>query len=302
MPSGSLKPFLKQIGDHPLLTAEEERKLSNLYQEGKRAKDKLLSKGRRSPQTVKLLERKATEGEEARQKLISSNLRLVISNASKYARKLQQFPNDTIDINDLAQDGMLGLIRAIEDYDPEKARFSTYATWWIIQHMQRGLDNTVSTIRIPVHMVNRRRKVLKNENLLQQRQGRQEIAVEDVARASDLTERKVTEVSNLPWTTSLDEPLPNDGGDNETERIKLIGDTIDVEAEALTQVLTSQLVEAMREVLTPKEQLVLRWRYWDGLKGPKIVKKLDLTRQRVEQIQRHARVKLAYYLEKTALV
>ncbi|HEB14026.1 MAG TPA: sigma-70 family RNA polymerase sigma factor [candidate division WWE3 bacterium] len=300
MPSGSLKPFLKQIGDDPLLTADEERNLSNLYQEGKRAKDQLLRKRSRSSQTVKLLERKAAEGEEARQKLIGSNLRLVISNTFKYARRLQQFPNDAIDINDLAQDGMLGLIRAVEDYDPEKARFSTYATWWIIQHMQRGLDNTVSTIRIPVYMVDRRRKVLKSEKLLQQRQGRQKIAIGDVARAPDLTEREVTEVSNLPWTISLDEPLPNDGSGSETERIKLTRDTVNVEAEALTQVLTSQLVEAMREALTPREQLVLQWRYWDGLNGPEIGKKLDLTKQRVERIENHARVKLAYHLKKPA--
>jgi len=297
MPIGSLKTFLRQVGDHALLTAEEEKNLSDLYQEGKRAKAKLLGKGSRSARTVQLLERKVAEGEEARQKLISSNFRLVTSSASKYARRLEQFPNDMIDINDLAQDGMLGLIRAVEDYDPEKARFSTYATWWIYQRMHRGLENTEATIRLPVHMANRRRKVLKNVNLLQQKRGKQEIAVEDVARAADLKEREVIEIYNLPWTISLDEPLSNNGGDKETERIELIGDTVDVEAEALSQVLSSQLFEAMRKALTPKEHFVLQCRYWDGLLGPAIAKKLGVTRQRVEQIESHARVKLAHYLQ-----
>ncbi|MEX1068644.1 MAG: sigma-70 family RNA polymerase sigma factor, partial [Patescibacteria group bacterium] len=158
--------LIEQAGDHPLLTAEEERDLSRTYRKGSAAQAKLARA--RSPQTKASLQKLVARGEEARQRMISSNIKLVVSTTARYLWRFDPVSNGGIGLDDAIQDGILGLMRAVEDYDPELGwRFSTYATWWIRQFVQRGIDNAGPTIRIPVHMADRRRLIKRVREQLQ---------------------------------------------------------------------------------------------------------------------------------------
>src|SRR5205085_6877620 len=166
--------FLQEVRRHPLLTREEEVELARRIEQGDLG---------------------------AKERLVNSNLRLVISNARKYQ-------GHDLPLLDLIQEGILGLIRAAEKFDYRKGfKFSTYATFWIRQAIQRALDNRARTIRIPVHLGQRERKIGRAQRELAARLGR-DPSDEEVAEAAQLTPEEVRETLDAARVvTSIDRPV-----------------------------------------------------------------------------------------------
>ena len=250
--------YLRQIGRGRLLTHEEEIDLG----------------------------RRAREGDEtARSKLIEKNLRLVIPVAKKYRGMGLPF-------GDLIQEGNIGLMRAADKFDPEKGfRFSTYATWWIRQAVQRAVADKGRTIRVPVHMGERIRKMARTYNELSAELER-EPTDEEVAERIGWEVDRVKEVkSAIPDATSLNQPLSSEEGSSE------LGDLVEDErvseeaGEVVRELETRRLVESV-ERLPERQRRVLVRRY--GLDGEKPATLADLSgelavsRERVRQLQREA--------------
>ena len=144
--------YMKEVGTIPLLTAEEETELALALREGKAAQEQLVRDGL-SPKERAKLEWKVDEGDRARARFIESNSRLVISIARRYLGR-------GLPLSDLMQEGNLGLIKAVERFDPDRGhRFSTYATWWIRQSILRAVADQGRTIRLPAHIVDELNKL-----------------------------------------------------------------------------------------------------------------------------------------------
>src|SRR6188472_396705 len=175
----ALQLFLNEVGRHPLLTAKEEVELAKRIERGDR---------------------------EAKERMINSNLRLVVSIAKKYQ-------GHGLSLLDLIQEGIIGLIRAVEKFDWRRGyKFSTYATWWIRQAVQRGVANKARTIRIPVHVVEREQKIARAERELTPKLGR-DPTDQEIAKRTRLTLKHVREAMEAPRAvTSLDRPLGDDNG------------------------------------------------------------------------------------------
>ena len=232
------------------------------------------------------LGRRAREGDEtARSKLIEKNLRLVIPVAKKYRGMGLPF-------GDLIQEGNIGLMRAADKFDPEKGfRFSTYATWWIRQAVQRAVADKGRTIRVPVHMGERIRKMARTYNELSAELER-EPTDEEVAERLGWEVDRVKEVkSAIPDAPSLNQPLSSDEGSSELGDL-LEDERVSEEAGAVVRELeTRRLMESV-ERLPERQRRVLVRRY--GLDGEKpatladLSEELAVSRERVRQLQREA--------------
>jgi RNA polymerase primary sigma factor len=266
----ALQLFLNEAGRYKLLTAPEEVELAKRIERG----DK-----------------------EAKDLMINSNLRLVVSIAKKYQ-------GHGISLLDLIQEGIIGLIRAVEKFDWRRGyKFSTYATWWIRQAVQRGVANKSRTIRIPVHIVEREQKISRAERELLGKLER-DPTDEEVAERSKLSLKHVKEVrAAARAVTSLDRPIGADGDSN-------FGDLIAGEgAEPSEEVHVSLAENTVRdavEMLPDREREVVKLRYgMDGDPDPKsleeIGRQLGLTRERVRQIEARALERLAERREVAAL-
>jgi RNA polymerase primary sigma factor len=253
----ALQLFLNEAGRYKLLTAEDEVELAKRIERG----DK-----------------------EAKDLMINSNLRLVVSIAKRYQ-------GHGLSLLDLIQEGIIGLIRAVEKFDYRKGfKFSTYATWWIRQAVQRGVANKSRTIRIPVHIVEREQTLARAERELVVKLGRQPTD-QELAKASKLPLKQVREVrSAARAVTSLDRPIgENDSGS--------YGELFAAQqAETEEEVEVSLREETLRKALgelPERERTVLVLRY--GLEGDRepmsleaIGKELGITRERVRQIEANA--------------
>jgi RNA polymerase primary sigma factor len=265
----ALQLFLNEIRRYPLLTAQEEIEISKRIEQGDL---------------------------EAKERMINSNLRLVVSIAKKYQ-------GQELSLLDLIQEGIFGLIRASEKFDWRKGyKFSTYATFWIRQAIQRGLANKARTIRIPVHIGQRERKIVRAERELSAKLGR-EPTDDEIAAHAELPRDQVEEVRDAARTvTSLDRPVGEEGDTALGDLLEGGAPPVDQEVEvSLSEQLLRQTIEELPE--TERDVITLRF----GLTGedPKPLRetgrRLGLSAERVRQIESRALKRLAMRRELEAL-
>jgi RNA polymerase primary sigma factor len=265
----TLQLFLRDVRRHPLLTAQEEVELAKRIERGDL---------------------------EAKDRMVNSNLRLVVSLAKKYQ-------GHELSLLDLIQEGVLGLIRAAEKFDWRKGyKFSTYATFWIRQAIQRGLANQGRTIRLPVHIGQRERKISRAERELGVELERAPTD-EEIAKRADISLQELLETRELSRTvTSLERPVGEEG---DTELGDLLPSDAPEPVEVVDLSLRREAVHRALENLSEQEQQVIRLRY--GINGDdptplrEAGKRLGLSPERVRRIERKALERLACTREVTGL-
>lgn len=257
--NGEIPSHLSRLTNEPLLAAEEEIVLSKAAQTG---------------------------CEESRQRLINANIRLVINIARSY-------PHRSIPLDDLVQEGVIGLMTAVNRFDPERGfRFSTYATHWIRQAISGALDSKSKTIRIPTHISQALRKIEKIRNEILEETA-QEPTPEQIAERMGMSVKKLTAIrKNSQELISLDVHL---GDDEDTTLASLIYDEKAGNPEAF--ILNSEIVEELQEllnVLTERERIVINYAYrQEGQKSKEdLATELQISKERVRQIEVHAIRKL----------
>ena len=258
----SVRLYLREIGKIPLLNPEEELSLAHRVKEG----DK-----------------------DAKDKMAEANMRLVVSIAKRYSGR-------GLDFLDLIQEGNTGLLRAVEKFDPDKGfKFSTYATWWIRQAITRAIADQARTIRIPVHMVETINKLLRTQRRLTQELNR-EPTNEEIAAAMEMDVDKVEYVMKIKQDiTSLDANVRDDDDDSVLADFIEDDEAVSPEDAATTQLLKEQ-VKDMLNVLTDREQKILKMRF--GLEDGKshtleeVGQEFSVTRERIRQIEAKALSKL----------
>ena len=273
--------YLKEMSRVPLLSLEEEQSLAHRIERARRARKKLEVTGREAAPLRRKMEPLIADGQEARDHLIKANTRLVVSVAKRYI-------GHGVPLLDLIQEGNLGLMKAVEKFDPRRGfRFSTYATWWIRQAITRSIADQSRTIRVPVHMGDRIRQLQKIQRDLEQKLGRQP-EVQELAKEVNLPVRKVQwiqKVSQQPL--SLESPV-ND--EEEAELGQFVEDetTVTPQHNAYLSMLKDKLENVLDE-LTPREARVLRLRFGldDGNEYTleEVGQKFGLTRERIRQIE-----------------
>jgi RNA polymerase primary sigma factor len=270
MTTDSLQLFLNEAGRYKLLTAAEEVELAKRIERG---------------------------DERAKDLMINSNLRLVVSIAKRYQ-------GHGISLLDLIQEGIIGLIRAVEKFDWRRGyKFSTYATWWIRQAVQRGVANKSRTIRIPVHIIEREQKIARAERELAIQLERPPTD-EEVAAKAKLKLKHVREVRAAARTVaSLDRPLGDDG---DAAFGSLIPSDSPAVEEEIVVGLGENTLRAAVDRLPDREKEVIKRRYGlDGDPDPvsleQIGRELGITRERVRQIEQQALERLAGQREIAAL-
>ncbi len=248
--SDSLSQYLAGIGEHGLLTAEDEVRLAQAMEAGEDARVRLEA-GDFDPLERARLERQVSAGRRARQEFIQANLRLVVSNARLYA-------GTNIDMLDLIQEGNLGLIRAVEKFDWRKGfKFSTYATWWIRQALQRARAEYSDAIRIPTALFDILPVVRSTAEDLRAKLGRAP-TIEEIAEVTGVADREVERAMAVATTVALESPVGEDGA--------LLGDFIMDEDAVDPSSMTEQRIveEAVREslaALPEKHRRVLELRF-----------------------------------------
>ena len=293
-----VRQYLQEIGRVKLLTLEEEIDLARRIEDGEAAKKRLEDESEElEARNGRELTRVVEDGEMARRHLIEANLRLVVSIAKKYNGRGMSFL-------DLIQEGNQGLIRAVEKFEYRRRyKFSTYATWWIRQAINRAIADQSRTIRIPVHMVETINKLTRASRRLQQELSR-EPTYEEIADAMgpDWNSEKVEEAFKLTREPfSLETPI----GDEEDS---FYGDFIpdeNVESpveQASKTILTEELEEALSK-LNERESMVLKLRKGlvDGREHTleEVGSHFGVTRERIRQIENKALRKLKYHESRT---
>ena len=258
-----IKMYLREIGQIPLLSYEEEIEYAQKVLNGE---------------------------EEAKQKLIESNLRLVVSIAKKHT-------NRGLKMLDLIQEGNMGLMKAVEKFEYEKGfKFSTYATWWIRQAITRAIADQGRTIRIPVHMIETINKIKKESRIILQETGKEPLA-EELAEKLELPVEKVKSILEMNQDPiSLETPV---GSEEDSE----LGDFVEDDKfanpyDATTRVLLKEQLDEVLKTLNEREEMVLRYRYGldDGSQKTleEVGKIFNVTRERIRQIEVKALRKLRH--------
>jgi RNA polymerase primary sigma factor len=265
----ALQLFFNEMRRYPLLTKEEEIELAQRIERGDL---------------------------EAKERLINSNLRLVVSNARRYMRQ-------DLNLLDLIQEGILGLIRAAEKFDWRKGyKFSTYATFWIRQAIQRALESKERTIRVPNQVAQRERKVMRIERELATKLGR-DPSTEEIAREAELDPAQVEEIRDLTRVvTSLDRPV----GDEDASALgEFIPDERSGPSEEVAVSLRDQILRRAVDELPDDERQVIRLRY--GINGDEPTplretsRRLELKQSEVKRLEERGLSRLAQAREVEAM-
>jgi len=292
----STSAYLREIGRIPLLTSKDETELALTIRSGKEAAAHLAELQATdtiqsvSPRQLADLKRRISAADIAREKFINANQRLVVSIAKKY-----QYSH--LSLLDLIQEGNIGMMRAVEKFDPDKGfKFSTYAMWWIKQSIIRGIDNTGKAIRIPSHAINAQHAVKTSIRRLEEDLGRKptipEIAIDSSYEEADI--RRILQFPSDP--ISLSTPV---GEDSTTEFGESIGDTNAIETieESIDMLGMRLALKTALDKLSPREReiIILRKGLIDGNETTfeAIGHSMGLTRERIRQIEAKAMKKLA---------
>jgi len=287
-----VRMYLKEIGRIPLLSADEEVNLAIRMEEGRYAKEQLAEikeTGREIPDAERVqLEQMSEDGLQAKNKMIESNYRLVVSIAKRYVGRGMQFL-------DLIQEGNMGLIRAVDKFDYTKGfKFSTYATWWIRQAITRAVADQARTIRIPVHMVETINKLVRTQRQLVQELSREPTA-QEIGEKMEISAERVQQIQRIAQEPiSLEAPI---GEEEDSSLGDFISDTNTLTPhETAVQEWIKKALDEVLETLTDREEKVLRMRY--GLLDGKthtleeVGKEFGVTRERIRQIEGKALRKL----------
>ena len=282
--------YLEDVGRHDLLTKDDEIRLAQTIEAGVAAQQQLDTAKRVTPTQRRQLKRGIRHGEEAHRQFVNSNLRLVVSIAKKYQ-------SSGLPLLDIVQEGNLGLIHAVDKFDWRKGfKFSTYATWWIRQAIQRGIANSARVIRLPVHAGDMLTALLKLRAQLEGTLGRTPTLAE-LAREAELPLEKVVEVLRYAVdTVSLDEPVRDDG---DAELGDFVEDRNAVAPfdHAATSLLPGEVAKVL-SVLDERERTILTLRFGLDAGGERTLEEVaehfGLTRERIRQIEARAMSKLRH--------
>ncbi len=272
--------YLREMARVPLLSLEEESRLAHIIELGRQA-ERVLANNGTDPVERARLEALVEEARAAREHLIKANTRLVVSIAKKYIGRGVPFL-------DLIQEGNLGLMKAVEKFDYRRGyRFSTYATWWIRQTISRAVADQSRTIRVPVHMSDRIRRLYKTAQQLEQEYGRPPTP-EEIAAELDMEPRKVQWMLRVSWRPlSLEHPVGEEE-DNELGAF-IEDDSTPTPPQSAYQKMLAEKIEEVLSTLSPREARILRLRF--GLGGGRshtleeVGQKFGLTRERIRQIE-----------------
>lgn len=285
LPEDSLDLYLREMSSVPLLNHQEEIELAQKIEKGREAQKKIAEARKRiNQQQLQTLKEIVREGLAAREHLIKANTRLVISIARRYI-------GCGVPFSDLIQEGNLGLIRAVEKFEYQRGfRFSTYATWWIRQAVMRAIAMQSRTIRLPVYLGDRVRRIQQIAHALEQDLGRPPTS-EELAMETDETPERVNwfmQLSQIPL--SLENPY---GDDEDAEFGAFIEDEFaEKPYDAVQNLMLKEQVEIALATLTPREARVIRMRYGldhqHQLTLEEVGDKFGLTRERIRQIELQA--------------
>ncbi len=279
-----LQQYLRQINESALLTADEEKELARAIARGAQAASRF-ARGEISLATKEQIEE---QGNKARERMIRSNLRLVVNIAKAYGSR-------GMPLADLIEEGNLGLLRAVEGFDPDMgSRFSTYAGWWIKQAIKRALINAVQPVHIPAYMVEMIARWKQVHTQLQEELGRAP-SLQEIAERMSLPERKVRIIKRAVRAFSA--PTQSEGFDSGLLLSDVLADEKTLTPDQVVfNEAESQMIQKLLAELDDREGTILRLRYGLDENEPMTLKaigaKIGLTRERVRQIENEALRKL----------
>lgn len=303
-----LQTYFREVGMEPLLTPEEEIEVSvkikkyeakareikavleRYSKAGARGKEKQVERAKRIKRLSALFRAYSVKAKACKERFVKANLRLVVSIAKKYMGR-------GLPLADLIQEGNIGLIKAVEKFDHTKGyRFSTYASWWIIQSVSRALFDQTRIIRIPVRVLEQANKVHKMARAIQNCKG-EVPQVEEIAKESGLSVQKLKKVINATSITMVYLDAPNLGSDDrKNSAIELITDERFSTHSIVEKIYMSKRIEEALLSLNEREREILRMRFGIGYNESytldEIGSRYRLTRERIRQIERRALRKL----------